>query len=40
MALCLSHEVPQELPHPPLPLAYLRIVEAAITVAWRILREK
>ena len=40
MALLLSHEIPQPLPHPPLPLVYLLIVEAAFALAWQILRER
>lgn len=40
MALGLSRVIREELPHPPLSLAYVLIVEAAIEMAWQILREK
>ena len=40
MVLGLSHAIREELPHPPLSLAYVLVVEAAVQMAWRIVREK
>lgn len=39
MELHFYEEVPPELPHPPIPLAILLIVEEALVKAWEILRQ-